>query len=84
MVIGTFNAYKNSMITFILTLIISFGLLLAAIFTLSYCKRRQNRTSHGLTGMCNKTGGAMCSSCSDQLQSPKHTSLHTNTGPKVL
>ncbi len=56
------------MTTFILTLIISFGLLLAAIFTLSYCKRRQSKTSHGLTGMCHQTGGAMCSSCSDKLR----------------
>ena len=56
------------MTTFILTLIISFGLLLAAIFTLSYCKRRQSKTNHGLTGMCHQTGGAMCSSCSDMLQ----------------
>lgn len=56
------------MTTFILTLIISFGLLLAAMLTLSYCKRRQSRTKHGLTGMCHQTGGAMCSSCSDKLQ----------------
>jgi hypothetical protein len=55
------------MMTFFLTLIISFGLLLVAIFTLSYCKRRQSATKHGLTGMCHKTGGAMCSSCSDKL-----------------
>ncbi len=55
------------MTTFILTLVISFGLLLVAIYTLSYCKRRQNATKHGLTGMCHKTGGAMCSSCNEKI-----------------
>jgi len=55
------------MITFILTFSLTFGLLLAAIFTLSYCKRRQNKTRHGLSGMCHKTGGTMCASCGDKL-----------------
>ncbi|MBU1567594.1 MAG: hypothetical protein KJ630_18455 [Proteobacteria bacterium] len=57
----------SGMTTIFLTLIFYFVLLLAAIFTLSYCKRRQSATKHGLTGMCHKTGGAMCSSCSDKL-----------------
>ena len=57
------------MITFILTFSLTFGLLLAAIFTLSYCKRRQNKTRHGLSGMCHKTGGTMCASCGDKLLS---------------
>jgi hypothetical protein len=70
--------------TFVLTLIISFGLLLAAIFILSYCKRRQSRTNHGLTGMCHQTGGAMCSSCSDKLQSPGRKNLHGKSKSQPL
>gem|GEM_PF-4659540 len=75
---------NTPMKTFILTLIISFGLLLAAIFILSYCKRRQSRTSHGLTGMCHQTGGAMCSSCSDKLQLPERKNLRCNAESQPL
>jgi hypothetical protein len=55
------------MMTFILTLTITLSLLLLAALFLSYCKRRQNRTSHGLTGMCHESGGAMCGCCGAQL-----------------
>ena len=61
------EAFKKVMITFILTFSLTFGLLLAALFTLSYCKRRQSKTRHGLSGMCHKTGGTMCASCGDNL-----------------
>jgi preprotein translocase subunit SecG len=55
------------MTIFILTLAITFSLLLLTAVLISYCKRRQNRTSHGLTGMCHKSGGAMSSCCSAQF-----------------
>jgi hypothetical protein len=55
------------MTIFILTLIITFSLLLLTAVLISYCKRRQNRTSHGLTGMCHKSGGAMNGCCSAQF-----------------
>ncbi|MBW1635750.1 MAG: hypothetical protein JRJ68_05680 [Deltaproteobacteria bacterium] len=57
--------------TFTVVLAITFPLLLATALLINYCKRRQHRTSHGLTGMCHKSGGTMCSSCSSQLQLPK-------------
>ncbi|MCP4337941.1 MAG: hypothetical protein GY799_03455 [Desulfobulbaceae bacterium] len=55
------------MLTFIFTLAITFSLLLVTVVLLSYCKRRQNKTSHGLTGMCHESGGTMCGCCSSQL-----------------
>jgi hypothetical protein len=55
------------MTTFILTLAISFVLLLSAGLLISLCKRRQAATNHGLTGMCHETGGTMCGSCSSRL-----------------
>ncbi len=55
------------MITFLLTFAISFILLLFLGFFISYSKRRQRRTSHGLTGMCHETGGEMCGCCSASL-----------------
>ncbi|MFW2366392.1 MAG: hypothetical protein ACN4GW_08240 [Desulforhopalus sp.] len=53
---------------FFFYMVISFLLLLVVVKLISYCKRRQSRTSHGLTGMCHETGGTMCSSCSSHLQ----------------
>lgn len=56
------------MLIFLQYMTIAFVLLLAAAALISYCKRRQGRTSHGLTGMCHETGGKMCGCCSSQLQ----------------
>jgi hypothetical protein len=53
--------------TFIVYLMIAFPLLLIFVVHLSYCKRRQQRTNHGLTGMCHDTGGSMCGCCSAKL-----------------
>ncbi len=53
--------------TFLIILAISFSLMLSTAALISYCKRRQNRTPHGLTGMCHQTGGTMCGTCSSQL-----------------
>ena len=55
-------------ITFLITLTIVFFLMLFTAVVISYCKRRQSRTRHGLTGMCHQTGGAMCGSCGSQMQ----------------
>jgi hypothetical protein len=56
------------MTTFIFNLIITFFLLVTTTLLISYCKRRQSRTSHGLTGMCHESGGTMCGGCGSQLQ----------------
>jgi hypothetical protein len=70
------------MATFILTLTITFSLLLITAVLLSYCKRRQNRTSHGLTGMCHETGGTMCGCCGSQLRKNSETAEKTSGCPK--
>jgi hypothetical protein len=68
------------MTTFILTLAISFVLLLSAGLLVSCCKRRQAATSHGLTGMCHESGGTMCGSCSSRLlDSPGKPSRQNNS-----
>ena len=56
------------MIDLILTVSISFLLILFTAILISYCKRRQSRTRHGLTGICHQSGGTMCNNCSSQLQ----------------
>lgn len=55
------------MTTFLLTLAISFALLLAIGAILNFSKRRQRTTRHGLTGMCHETGGEMCGCCRSSL-----------------
>jgi hypothetical protein len=61
------DAYLQNMVNFILTLAIAFCLLLGSSLLVSYCKRRQARTSHGLTGMCHESGGRMCGGCGAKL-----------------
>ena len=56
------------MMTFLTYLLTTFGLLLFIAVLISYCKRRQARTHHGLTGMCHRSGGAMCGSCNARLK----------------
>jgi len=59
--------------TFLVLLIISFFLVMAMILVLSFAKRRQERTSHGLTGMCHESGGEMCGCCSAAYSTDKKT-----------
>ncbi len=59
---------RETVILFGWTLLATFGCILVVATLINYCKRRQNRTAHGLTGMCHKSGGAMCGSCSSQLR----------------
>ncbi|MGB3212186.1 MAG: hypothetical protein WBB19_15905 [Desulforhopalus sp.] len=70
-----------SILTFILTLAITFSLLLVSAVLLSYCKRRQSRTSHGLTGMCHESGGTMCGCCSSQLLKQSINTAKTTSCP---
>jgi hypothetical protein len=49
--------------TFFVLLIISFAVVLVMMLVLSFVKRRQARTSHGLTGICHESGGEMCGCC---------------------
>lgn len=53
---------------FFLTLAIAFGAILVFALLLNFCRRRLRKTPHGLTGMCHKDGGQMCSSCRDLVK----------------
>ncbi|MFH7319501.1 hypothetical protein ACHHRT_02690 [Desulfurivibrio sp. D14AmB] len=55
---------KNLLLTFAITLLVVGGVGLL----LNFCRRRLRKTPHGLTGICHKDGGRLCSSCRDQLQ----------------
>ncbi len=48
---------------FVLTFITITGVALV----INFCRRRLRKTSHGLTGMCHKDGGAMCCSCTQAM-----------------
>lgn len=65
------------MTTFILTLTITFVLLLVIGPFISFSKRRQRKTSHGLTGMCHETGGEMCGCCSSSMLNVRTKSRQT-------
>jgi len=54
--------------SFILTLFITFVVLAGAGILINYCKTRPRNGKHQLTGMCHRSGGATCSSCSDFKQ----------------
>ena len=62
------------MTTFILFLFLTFSIILATAVLISYCKKRQSKTNHGLTGMCHKSGGAMGSCCSAKMFEGKKSS----------
>ena len=75
------------MITFILTLSITFVLLLIIGPFISYSKRRQRKTRHGLTGMCHETGGEMCGCCSSSVlnnRTQTRQSCCDRPGPPVV
>lgn len=69
------------MTTFILSLLLTFSLILGTAVLISYCKRRQARTNHGLTGMCHKSGGAMGSCCSAKMFEAKRAPAKGNLTP---
>ncbi len=53
--------------TFLLTMLITIVVVAAFILLLNFCRRRLSKTPHGLTGICHKDGGRLCSSCTDTL-----------------
>lgn len=68
------------MFTFLLTLAITFTLLLGASLLISFCKRRQAGSNHGLTGMCHQNGGRMCGSCDASMLAKGRRPRPTSTG----
>ncbi len=53
---------------FILTACIAFITIVAYALLINWSKRRLRKTPHGLTGMCHKSGGTVCSSCAEQVK----------------
>jgi hypothetical protein len=56
--------------TFLILFVITFAVFGCAALVINFSKRRVSRTSHGLTGMCHKDGGPMCSCCGEKLAAP--------------
>ena len=56
--------------TYLVIFAITFTIFITAAFVINFCKRKVSRTNHGLTGMCHKDGGTMCSCCSEKLTAP--------------
>ncbi|MCI5224159.1 MAG: hypothetical protein D3924_16185 [Candidatus Electrothrix sp. AR4] len=52
---------------FVITTCIAFLTIVAVAVLINWSKRRLRKTPHGLTGMCHKTGGVVCSSCVEHL-----------------
>jgi len=55
------------MAPFLFYFLITFCTLAGIALFINFCRRRLRKTSHGLTGMCHKDGGAMCCSCSQAI-----------------
>ena len=53
--------------TLLLSLLITLAVVVGFILLLNFCRRRLSKTPHGLTGLCHKDGGRLCSSCADNL-----------------
>jgi hypothetical protein len=48
---------------FLLTATIAFAALAGIGLFINFCRRRLRSSRHGLSGMCHKSGGAVCSTC---------------------
>jgi len=55
----------------VLTFLITFLCITAIALLINYCKKRISKTPHGLTGMCYKNGGSMCSECAEKIKNNK-------------
>lgn len=61
----TISGDEKIMTEYFITLVITFAVIIVFAFFFTFCRRQLRKTPHGLTGMCHKNGGAMCSSCQD-------------------
>uniref|UniRef100_UPI004057002D hypothetical protein n=1 Tax=Candidatus Electrothrix sp. TaxID=2170559 RepID=UPI004057002D len=52
----------------LLTVGISFVVILVAALLINFSKRRQRKSPHGLTGMCHKSGGVVCGDCRERVK----------------
>jgi len=60
--------------TFLLTFLFTCVTLILCGLLVNYGRRRLRDTPHGLSGMCHKKGGAVCSSCAGRRSSPSSDS----------
>ncbi|HIJ79923.1 MAG: hypothetical protein OEY01_15145 [Desulfobulbaceae bacterium] len=56
---------------FLITLLFTAIVLVGCGLLVNFCKKRLNKTPHGLSGMCQKSGGEVCTSCAEQLHNKK-------------
>ncbi|MFV0437238.1 MAG: hypothetical protein ACK5PS_07600 [Desulfopila sp.] len=57
--------------TFLVLLFPSFLIISCAALLINFCRRRLRRTRHPLSGMCEKSGGALCACCGAELQATR-------------
>ena len=50
---------------FLITLGITCLTIILVSLLVNYCRRRLAKTPHGLSGMCQRTGSEICSSCAE-------------------
>ena len=76
------------MSAYLFIFISTFVTIIGCALLVNYSKKRLQRSRHGLTGMCHKTGGAMCCSCADHLPksgtSPVAKSCATDEKQQVI
>lgn len=51
---------------FLATLIISIIVITLFGLLINFCRKRLANTKHGLSGMCHRHGGEICSSCGEE------------------
>ncbi|MDZ7641582.1 MAG: hypothetical protein U5J62_06135 [Desulfurivibrio sp.] len=66
---------QNFMLTVLLAGVVMVGFLLL----LNFCRRRLQKTPHGLTGMCHQDGGRLCASCTARIDRDGKAAAHANT-----
>jgi len=71
----------NAMVShFLILLATAFVLILATALIISFCKRKQNRTRHGLTGMCHQSAAPCAAAALHRCK----TSLPESNIPPLL
>lgn len=49
--------------TFLITLFFTFVAFVLTATIVNFCRKKLQKSKHGLTGMCHRSGGAACSGC---------------------
>ena len=67
----------------LLTAGISFLVIAGCALLINFSKRRQQKSPHGLTGMCHRTGGVVCSSCNKNKSNKRPRPKGRGIKPKL-